>query len=390
MGSAAGRGWPGGDAVAAPVAAAGAAGGGGGAPRPRVGGCRRWRAPWAAAAPSVAAAAASVLLAAAVVAAPLQGGWAAAAGWVPPPAAGRLAVPHRRWAAGGAVTPAVADAAAAAAAAAATPSMSGWNRGLAGQGRGDRALALPAATGVKQAASSDYLTTALPRRSPGETYFYTQLALRLPATMTPSSAIVDLRRVMEAPLGGITADRIEPVRRKELPPPASGTQKEAVVSFFMALRPAELSAATVTAFNAWVTDGSASAALQRRTNSELYEVRLRRPLRRDEASVASHNAAGMPVPAGAATKRKSRTPVIIGAAVGGVVAVLLAVGGLLVCRSRRAASRGVTPRDLTRYSEEEGGRHSSFRSSIASLPLPSFRASLDRSHKVTPDEELGS
>lgn len=312
--------------------------------------------------------------------------------------AGRLLLAAPPPPVGGAPLPAVAPAAAATVAARGPPG---------GGGRGGGAAAAPGPPPAKLTAaaarltSDDYSTSHLPRREKGEAYFYTRLLLSQPTGTVADYQFVkiELRKLIGIHLGGVPADQVEAIRFANRATLSTPTRQVQAVSIFLALPPNRLTPDIIVDFNDWVKDDGLTGALQAASNNApkaaMYWVREDQPLQRDWASVASHGPSGAPLsrppPLGAAgEKRKSKVPLIAGA-VGGVLAVVAAVAAVLYIHSRRGGgARGASPRDLTRYSEESGSRQSSFPSSLASLPLPSFRASVERPRNVHPDDgDLG-
>ncbi|GAB0489351.1 hypothetical protein MMPV_000569 [Pyropia vietnamensis] len=243
--------------------------------------------------------------------------------------------------------------------------------------------------------SKDYETLELPRRKTREVYYYTRLILVEPtSTKTGSNfGITALRTAIGKQLGHFSAEQVVMVHVMDLPGRSTSEVSARSVSIFMALRPEQLPPAKINAFNKQVADGTFSrhlrAEIQGSTEDvSLFSVERDRPLVMDLASMDTHGPSGQPrTQTSAATPTKSKLPIIVGI-VGAVVAVVMVVGVGWCVHARRSAARVASPRDLTRYSEEESGtRQSSFPSSLASLPLPSFRSSLERPRKAHPDDD---
>lgn len=260
----------------------------------------------------------------------------------------------------------------------------------------------PAASPQPVSYSGDYAQLELPRRKTGEVYYYTRLVLSEPASSQSGSnfGITILRTAMAMRLGGFPAERVVMVHVFDLssaPTPETTTRS---VSLFLALAPARLPQGRIDAFNEAVATGTFNRDLRAvipagTINASLFSVRPDRPLVMDRASMRTHGPSGKPLssdgePAEAPPGTKSKVPIIVGI-VGAVVAVAAFAGIGWCVHSRRSAARVASPRDLTRYSEEESGtRQSSFPSSLASLPLPSFRGSIERVRKAHPDDNDGA
>lgn len=242
--------------------------------------------------------------------------------------------------------------------------------------------------------AKDYATLELPRRKTREVYFYTRLVLVEPKSTRSGSnfGITALRKAIAKRLGGVSAEQVVMVHVMDLPSRSTTEVNARSVSIFMALRPEELPPASIEAFNAQVSDGTFSRVLREEIPAStrdvlLFSVEQDRPLIMDRASMLTHGPSGQPkAQASAAAPTKSKLPIIVGV-VGGVAAVAMLVIVGWCIHARRSAARVASPRDLTRYSEESGTRQSSFPSSLASLPLPSFRSSLERPRKVHPDDD---
>lgn len=260
----------------------------------------------------------------------------------------------------------------------------------------------PAASPRPVSYASDYAQLELPRRKTGEVYYYARLVLMEPASDQSGSnfGITILRTAMAQRLGGFPAEQVVMVHVFDYGSAATPETTARSVSLFLALAPARLPQGRINAFNEAVASGTFNRDLRAiipagTTNVSLFSVQTDRPLVMDRASMRSHGPSGKPLssdgePAEATPRTKSKVPIIVGV-VGAVVAVaaLASVGWCV--HSRRAAARVATPRDLTRYSEEESGtRQSSFPSSLASLPLPSFRSSIERVRKAHPDDDDGA
>lgn len=241
--------------------------------------------------------------------------------------------------------------------------------------------------------SKDYETLELPRRQTGQVYYYTRLILVEPVSAQVGSnfGITALRTAIGKRLGGFSAEQVVMVHVGDLPARSTATVTARSVSIFMALRPSQLPQSRIDAFNDQVEMGAFDRDLQAEippstSDAALFSVEQDRPLVKDEASMLTHGPSGHPRSRSPApAPQKSKLPVIVGA-VGAVVAVVVLVGVGWCVHARRSAARVASPRDLTRYSEESGTRQSSFPSSLASLPLPSFRSSIERPRKAHPDD----
>lgn len=242
--------------------------------------------------------------------------------------------------------------------------------------------------------SKDYETLELPRRKTGEVYYYTRLVLVEPVSAQVGSnfGITALRTAIGKRLGGFSAEQVVMVHVVDLPARSTAEVTSRSVSIFMALRPSQLPQPRIDTFNDNVAKGIFNRDLRAEipadtSDASLFSVEQDRLLVMDRASMRTHGPSGKPQSeVAAAAPRKSKLPIIVGA-VGAVVAVALLVGVGWCVHARRSAARVASPRDLTRYSEESGTRQSSFPSSLASLPLPSFRSSLERPRKAHPDDD---
>lgn len=252
----------------------------------------------------------------------------------------------------------------------------------------------PASSSQPTSHSEDYETLELPRRQTGQVYYYTRLVLVEPVSTQVGSnfGITALRTAIGKWLGGFPAEQVAMVHVGDLPARATALVTARSVSIFMALRPSQLPQRMIDAFNDQVARGTFNRVLRAEipadtSDASLFSVEQDRLLVMDRASMRTHGPSGHPKSGNpAAAPSKSKVPIIVGA-VGAVVAVLVLVGVGWCVHARRSAARVASPRDLTRYSEESGTRQSSFPSSLASLPLPSFRSSIERPRKAHPDDD---